>query len=68
MPRAKYLSDTEKAQIEFLQRQGLSNREIAKEIERSATVVRNFVLLLDVNCNGLNIWIGTSSRSWLFGK
>lgn len=43
MPRAKYLTDLEKAQIEFLRRQGLSNRQIAKEIGRSATVVDNFV-------------------------
>lgn len=43
MPRAKYLTELEKAQIDFLRRQGLSNRRIANEIERSATVVDNFV-------------------------
>lgn len=44
MPKGNYLSETEKAQIAFLQRQGLSNRKIALEIGRSRTVVCNFVL------------------------
>lgn len=43
MPKEKYLSEVEKEQIRFLLRQGLSNRQIAKEIERSAKVVNNFV-------------------------
>lgn len=42
MPSAKYLSEVEKAQITILQRQGLSNRQIANEIERSPRVVNNF--------------------------
>lgn len=44
MPRAKFLNEAEKAQITFLKGLGLSNRAIAKEIERSDTVVKNFLL------------------------
>lgn len=43
MPTGKFLSDIEKAQITILKRQGLSNRKIAAEINRSARVVNNFL-------------------------
>lgn len=43
MPSGKYLSDAEKVQINFLKRQGLSNKRIAVEIERSAKVVNNYL-------------------------
>lgn len=43
MPKAKYLNQSEKLLITALKRQGLSNRQIAIEIERSHTVVDNFL-------------------------
>lgn len=43
MPTGKYLCDTEKAQITVLRGLGVSNRQIAVEIGRSAKVVNNFI-------------------------
>lgn len=42
MPSGKFLSASEKALIDCLRRQGLSNRKIATEINRSACVVNNY--------------------------
>lgn len=44
MPSGKYLTDIEKGQIIVLQGQGLSIRQIAKEINRSGKVVKNFLV------------------------
>lgn len=45
MPSASPLSEYEKGQIDVLKRQGCSQRQIAKEINRSATVVHNYIRL-----------------------
>ena len=42
MPGGKRLTESEKAVIDSLQRQGLSNRKIATEINRSLCVVNNY--------------------------
>lgn len=43
MGRGKRLTDFEKGQISALKNEGLSNREIARRIKRSANVVDNFI-------------------------
>lgn len=43
MPRGTFLTDPEKIQIKFFCDQGCSNREIARKINRSECVVRNFL-------------------------
>jgi transposase len=43
MPKAKYLTDFEKGKIEAFNRAGLSQRQIAVEINRSQTVVKNYL-------------------------
>lgn len=47
MSRGKRLSEREKGKIDILKSQNLSNREIAKKIRRSPTVVDNYVKLKD---------------------
>lgn len=44
MPSGKYLNDIEKGQVTVLRGQGLSIRQIAAEINRSQTVVQNFLV------------------------
>lgn len=43
MAKKRFLSDSEKGQIRAFKEEGLSNREIARRIGRSSTVVDNFV-------------------------
>lgn len=43
MPRAKYLTEAEKAQIDVLRARGESIRQIASTIERSHSVVENYI-------------------------
>ena len=55
MPRASSLNDHEKGQIDALKKQGYNLRQIATEINRSITVVFNYLKLGDRH--------GTSPRS-----
>ena len=43
MPKGKYLNETEKAVIDQLKSIELSNRDIAKRINRDEKVVRNYL-------------------------
>lgn len=45
MAKNKYLNSTEKGQIDILKANGLSNREIARQINRSEKVIRNYIRL-----------------------
>ena len=45
MTRKSYLTDIEKAKIDILKKYMLSNRKIAKEINRSGHVIRNYLKL-----------------------
>lgn len=47
MPKNKILNDVEKGKIKILKENGLSNREIGRQINRSEKVVRNYIKLDD---------------------